>query len=134
MRAAEGTGLLRIAAGAFGITLQGVVLFRRTPFHQLHLADNFGGRRFASIDLLQEFSSKLNNAGLSDEMVKSKLLTIIKQHAAILAMNDAFLLASYLFAGLAVLVWLAHPAYPHLHPGKIEKLEDLRAEEIMEEP
>ncbi|MEC4748465.1 DHA2 family efflux MFS transporter permease subunit [Methylomicrobium sp. Wu6] len=134
MRAAEGTGLLRIAAGAFGITLQGIVLFRRMPFHQLHLADNFGGRRFASIDLLQELSGKLDSAGVAAEMVKSELMAIIKQHAAILAMNDAFLLASYLFVGLAGLVWLAYPAYPHLHPSKIEKLEDIRAEEMMEEP
>ena len=59
IRAAEEAGFLRVVAGAFGITLQGVVLFRRTPFHQLHLADNFGGRQFASIDLLQGFSSQI---------------------------------------------------------------------------
>jgi DHA2 family multidrug resistance protein len=37
-------------------------------------------------------------------MINGKLLTLIKQHAAILALNDAFLLASYLFLGLAGLV------------------------------
>ena len=104
LRAAEEAGFLRVVAGAFGITLQGVVLFRRTPFHQLHLADHFGGRRFASIDVLQGFTSRLEASGLDKGMINGKLLTLIKQHAAILALNDAFLLASYLFLGLAGLV------------------------------
>ena len=50
---------MRMAAGAFGIALEGVVLYRRTPFHQLDLADHFGGRRFSSLDLVQQFSDKL---------------------------------------------------------------------------
>lgn len=59
LRAAEEAGLLRIAAGAYGITLQGVTLFRRTPFHQLGLADYFGGRRFPSLDLLDQLAARL---------------------------------------------------------------------------
>ncbi|MGR9088288.1 MAG: DHA2 family efflux MFS transporter permease subunit [Gammaproteobacteria bacterium] len=134
MRAAEGTGLLRIAGGAFGITLQNVGLFRWTPFHQLHLADNFGGRRFAAIDPLEEFAAKLHGAGLTEDMTRARLGAVIKQHAAILAMNDAFLLAGYLFAGLAGLVWLAYPTHPHLHPTRTETMDDMRAEEMMEGP
>jgi MFS transporter, DHA2 family, multidrug resistance protein len=133
IRAAEEAGFLRIIAGGFGITLQGVVLFRRTPFHQLDLADHFGGRRFASIDLLQGFSSRLEASGLDKGLVNGKLLTLIKQHAAILALNDAFLLASYLFLGLAGLVWLAYPTYQPVHPTLMEELGDMRAEEIVEE-
>jgi hypothetical protein len=38
-RAAEELTMLRTATGAFGITLMGVVQFRRTPFHQLDLAE-----------------------------------------------------------------------------------------------
>jgi DHA2 family multidrug resistance protein len=131
--AAEEAGFLRIIAGAFGISLQGVVLFRRTPFHQLDLADHFGGRRFASIDLLQGFSSRLEAFGLDKGLVNGKLLALIKQHAAILALNDAFLLASYLFLGLAGLVWLAYPTYQAVHPTLREELGDMRAEEILEE-
>jgi DHA2 family multidrug resistance protein len=134
IRAAEEAGFLRVVAGSFGITLQGVVLFRRSPFHQLQLADNFGGRRFASIDLLQGFSSRLENSGLDSGMVNAKLLAVIKQHANILALNDAFLLASYIFLGLAGLVWLAKPIYPPFHPTLAKELGDLRVEEIMEEP
>ncbi|MDD2722848.1 MAG: DHA2 family efflux MFS transporter permease subunit [Methylovulum sp.] len=133
IRAAEEAGFLRIVAGGFGITWQGVVLFRRAPFHQLDLADHFGGRRFASLDLLQGFSSRLEAAGLDKSLVNGKLLTLIKQHAAILALNDAFLLASYLFIGLAGLVWLAYPTYQPLHPTLKEELVDMQAEEIVEE-
>ncbi|MCK9396927.1 MAG: DHA2 family efflux MFS transporter permease subunit [Methylobacter sp.] len=133
IRAAEEAGFLRIVAGAIGITLQGVVLFRRTPFHRLQLADHFGGRRFASVDLLQGFSSRLEASGLDRSMVNGKLLIAIKQQATLLALNDAFILASYLFIGLAGLVWLAYPTYPPLHPTVKEELTDIRAEEIMDE-
>lgn len=134
LRAAEETGLLRIAAGAFGITLQGVLMFRRTPFHQLHLADHFGGRRFASLNALHEFAARLNVSGVVEEAINNKLQFFIRQQAAILAMNDVFLLTSYLFAVLAALVWFANPVYPPLHPKRSREAEDLRAEEIMEEP
>lgn len=133
IRAAEEAGFLRVIAGAFGISLQGVVLFRRSPFHQLHLADHFGGRRFASLDILQGFSSRLEAAGVDTDMVNSKLLAVIKQHATILALNDAFLLASYLFIGLAGLVWLAKPTYQAVHPTLKEEIVDMQAEEIVEE-
>jgi DHA2 family multidrug resistance protein len=134
LRAAEEAGFLRIVAGAIGITLQGVVLFRRIPFHQLHFAEHFGGRRFAAIDALQGFASKLQASGLEAAMVKARLLVVIRQQATLLALNDAFLLASYLFLGLAGLVWLAHPTCQPLHPTLLQELGDLRAEELMEEP
>lgn len=133
IRAAEEAGFLRVVAGAIGITLQGVVLFRQAPVHRLHLADHFGGRRFASLDALQGFSSKLESAGLDTAMVNGKLLAVIKQHATLLALNDAFMLTSYLFLGLAGLVWLAYPTYQPLHPTVKEELADLQAEEIVEE-
>jgi MFS transporter, DHA2 family, multidrug resistance protein len=88
-----------------------VILYRRTPFHQLDLADFFGGRRFASLDLLQQFSSKLENSGLSAGMVPGRLGALIDQRATLLALNDAFLLASFVFLGLAAFVWLAHPTH-----------------------
>jgi len=134
MRAAETANLLRIAAGAFGITYQEIVHFRRLPFHQLHLSNHFGGRQFASFDVLGGFSSRLEGAGLDSGMVKGKLLALIKQYAGILAMSDAFLLASYMFVGLAAFVWLAYPTQLSLHPGQKEELLEMRVEELMEEP
>jgi DHA2 family multidrug resistance protein len=133
-RAAEEAAALRIAAGAFGITLQGVMLFRRSPFHQLHLADQFGGRRFPSVEVLRPLSSRLEAAGLDPGMVQGNLFAIIKQQSAILALNDAFLMAGYLFLGLAGLVWLAHPTHRPLHPKPATDLKQTRAEELMEQP
>lgn len=134
MRAAEETALLRIAAGALGITLQGVMLFRRSPFHQLHLADNFGGRRFPSVDVLGWISPRLEAAGLDAGMTKGALFALIKQQSGILALNDAFLMASYIFLGLAGLVWLAHPTHRPLRPSPAQDVRDTRAEELMEKP
>jgi len=134
IRAAEESGLLRVASGAIGITLQGVIVFRRSPFHQLQLADRFGGRQFASVDVLHDFSSKLIASGLDSGMLNRKLFTILKQHATLLALNDAFLLASYLFLGMAGLVWLAYPTHPPTHPTPAKEIADIQAEEIMEEP
>jgi hypothetical protein len=65
--------MLRTATGAFGITLMGVVQFRRTPFHQLDLADHLGGRRFASLDLLSQFSERLQASGFSADMAPAQI-------------------------------------------------------------
>ena len=132
-RAAELAALLRIAAGAIGITIQGIVLFRRIHFHQLHLADHFGGRASVSFNGLEQLSAKLRGAGLDPAMVTGKLAATIKQSAAILGMNDAFLVASYTFMGLAVLVWLAKPTHLPLHSTAQEELPEMLAEEMGEE-
>ena len=132
-RAAELAALLRIAAGAIGITIQGIVLFRRIHFHQLHLADHFGGRASVSFNRLEQLSAKLRGAGLDPAMVTGKLAATIKQSAAILGMNDAFLVASYMFMGLAALVWLADPTHLPLHSTAQEELPEMLAEEMVEE-
>lgn len=133
LRAAEAANVFRIAAGALGITWQGVVLFRRLPFHQLNLSEHFGGRMSASYDALQQVTMKLQNAGLDPAVIQRKLQLAIKQQAGILALNDAFLLSSYLCMGLALLVWFARSSrVPVLKP--VEAVRELQAEEMMEQP
>lgn len=132
-QAAELAALLRVAAGAFGITLQGIVLFRRAPFHQLHLADHFGGRTFVSYSGLEQFSGVLGRVGLDPVMVKSKLMLLMKQSAGILALNDAFLVSSFAFLGLAAFVWLAWPTHLPAHPTREEEVSEMLAEELVEE-
>ncbi len=132
-RAAEIANLLRVAAGAFGITFQGIVLFRRAHFHQLHLADHFGGRQSISYDPLERLAAKLSAAGLTPSEVHAKLGMLIKQQASILSLNDAFLVAGYLFVALGVLVWFAHPTHLPLSPTPAEELREMRAEELIEE-
>jgi MFS transporter, DHA2 family, multidrug resistance protein len=131
LRAAEELTLLRTVAGAFGIALQGVVQFRRAPLHQLELADHFGGRRFASLDLLSQFSDRLQVSGFSAEMARRQLGSLIRQEASLLGLNDAFLLGAFVFAVLAVLVWLARSTVIPVKP--VEKLRQAEAEELMEQ-
>jgi DHA2 family multidrug resistance protein len=131
-RAGEELTLLRTAAGAFGIALQGVVLFRRTPFHQLDLADHFGGRRFASLDLYSQFMNRLQAEGMSMNAARSQTARFIKQQAGLLALNDAFLLGAAVFVLLAGFVFLARPVTPP--PARaVEKLQQAEAEEMMEQ-
>jgi DHA2 family multidrug resistance protein len=133
IRAAEELTLLRTTAGAFGIALLGVVQFRRTPLHQLDLADHFGGRRFASLDLLSQFLEKLEASGFTDAAARSQLGRIMRQQASLLALNDAFLLGACVFVGLAALVWLAKPMT--VAPAKrVETLRRMQAEELAEQP
>jgi DHA2 family multidrug resistance protein len=132
-RAAEIANLLRVAAGAFGITFQGIVLFRRAHFHQLHLADHFGGRQWISYDPVEKLSTKLAEAGLSPSEVQAKLAALIKQQASILSLNDAFLVASYLSIGLAILVWFADPTHVPLPQDSAESLPGMTGEELVEE-
>jgi MFS transporter, DHA2 family, multidrug resistance protein len=131
IRAAEELTLLRTTAGAFGIALQAVVQFRRTPFHQLDLADHFGGRRFASLDLLSQFSDRLQAAGFSADMARSQLASMIRHEASLLAMNDAFLLGAFVFVILAIFVWLGRSTVLPTKP--VEKLREAEAEEMMEQ-
>jgi MFS transporter, DHA2 family, multidrug resistance protein len=131
LRAAEELTLLRTAAGAFGIALQGVVVFRRTPFHQLNLADHFGGRRFASLDLLSQLSDKLQASGFSADMARSQMGLLIHQESTLLGLNDAFLLGAFVFVVLAAFIWLAQSTIAPTK--KVETLREAEAEEMMEQ-
>lgn len=130
LRGAEELTVLRTVAGAFGISLQAVVVFRRTPFHQLELADHFGGRRFASLDLLPELADKLQALGFSSNMATSQMGRLVRQQANLLGLNDAFLLGAFVFFALAAFIWLAQST---LAPTKKVKLHEAEAEEMMEQ-
>ena len=131
LRGAEELAVLRTVAGAFGIALQAVVIFRRTPFHQLELADHFGGRRFASLDLLTQLSERLQASGFSANTARSQMGLLIRQQATLLGLNDAFLLGAYVFVALAAFIWLAQSTIAPTRP--IEKLQEAEAEEMMQQ-
>ena len=133
IRAAEEFTIMRSATGAFGIAFQGVVQFQRLPFHQLDLADHFGGRRFASLDLLNALTAKLEAAGLTPAMAQATLEQLIKAKAALLGLNDAFLLGSGVFLLLAALVWLARPTHV-AYASRSQELRELQATELTEQP
>jgi DHA2 family multidrug resistance protein len=70
---------------------------------------------------------------LSSGEAQAKLGLVIRQEAAILGLNDAFLVASFIFIGLGVLVWFAHPTHVPIASSPPEDLRMKRAEELLEE-
>ncbi|AEG00893.1 DHA2 family efflux MFS transporter permease subunit [Methylomonas methanica] len=104
-RAVELASLLRIAAGAMGISLQGIVIYRRAPVHITRFAEShtlFDGRLEQTLDTLV-------SAGFNESTAIARLAKLAGRDAVIHAMNDAFWLASCLFVGLSILVWFANP-------------------------
>jgi DHA2 family multidrug resistance protein len=109
-----------------------VVLFRRTPYHALDLSDQFGGRRFAELDLMTQLSDRLEASGFTPRMATSQAGRFLQQEAALLALNDAFLLGAVVFVALAAFVWIARATHlPRLTVA--QELKQLQAEELMEQ-
>jgi len=104
-RAVELANLMRIAAGAIGITFQGIVLYQRTPLHITRFAEShtvFDARFEQTLNTLIE-------AGFSETAAVAKLAKIAGRNSVIHAMNDTFWMAGCIFASLAMLVWFANP-------------------------
>jgi DHA2 family multidrug resistance protein len=76
---------------------------------------------------------KLEHIGLTPGMIERKLQLMMKQQAGILALNDAFLLSSYLCLGLALIVWFARPMRVPV-VSRAETVRALQSEELMEQP
>ncbi|PPD45815.1 MAG: MFS transporter [Methylocystis sp.] len=123
-RAAEEFLLSRLVGGAFGIAIQSVIYFRRTPWHQLNLSEYLGGRRYASLDTIATLTQQLQSLGMSESVARRQIARLIRQQAGILALNDAFLIGAFVCFLLGVFVWFArlkkdpgaYPAYAAAKP------------------
>ncbi len=129
IQAIELGGMLRVLGGSVASPLMSVFWERRAAQHQIRLVDNF-----APVDgLSREVVGRLRDAGLHDVLAIAKVNALANQHAAILGLNDTFRLAAWLFLGLAVLIWFAHPTKPKkLTPKKEQQRVEL--EDLIEEP
>lgn len=100
--AAEFGFALRLAAGAIGITVAGVVLYRQAAFHQSRFVE-----LLSPLDPAQlAWRARLAGAGLNQAQIPLKLTQIVTQHARLMAIGDAFRWAGWLCAGLGTLLWL----------------------------
>lgn len=104
-RAIELASLLRIAAGALGITLQGIVFYRRVPQH----ATRYAEQNTLLDSRVEQTWQTLQEVGFEELVAWAKFAKLAQRQAMIHGINDAFYLAGWVFIGLAVLVWCAEP-------------------------
>jgi len=129
-RAVELASLMRIAAGAIGITLQGIVLYQRAPLHLTRFAETHG--IFDS--RLEQSLEPLLQAGYGESMALAKLAKLAGRNAIIHAMNDAFWVAGCVFVGLSMLVWFAEPTRQSVRRTEKQALRREEQEILVEEP
>ena len=104
-RAGEEFLIMRLIGGALGIACQSVIYIRRLPIHQQDLADYLGGRRYASLDTYSLLLQKLQSVGLSESIARRQIARLMRQQAAILGFNDAFLIGGVVLFVLAIIIW-----------------------------
>ncbi|MGY6277486.1 DHA2 family efflux MFS transporter permease subunit [Methylomonas sp. MgM2] len=120
-RALELANLMRIAAGAIGISLQAIVLYRRTPLHFIRFAENHSSVVEPEMAVVQN----LVEVGFSQPAALAKFVKLTSRAEIIRSMNDAYWMAACAFLALAALVWFAHPTRA---PVKITPREELGRE------
>jgi DHA2 family multidrug resistance protein len=123
-QAVELGGMLRIVGGSVASALFGVFWERRAAFHHGRLLEH---------GVNSDTLSRLHSAGLNDSLITAKLAAVANQHAAVLGLNDTFQLSAWLFLGLAVVVWLAHPVPPKVLTVK-QAQRQIELENLIEEP
>lgn len=123
-RAVELAGMLRIAAGAIGITCQGIVLYQRTPLYLTRLGEQYSLRT----DSFRPAMDMWALDGISETAGTSHLYQMLRLQARLLSINEAFWLAGWLFVTLAVIVWLAKPT---LEPAKLPDSQAVRRENLL---
>jgi len=69
---------------------------------------------------------------MSEPVAQAQIARLMKQQAALLGLGDAFFLGGFLFALLALFVWLAAKPSKNMRKKKV-KLQDLKAREILDE-
>ncbi len=123
-RAVELAGMLRIAAGAIGITCQGIVIYQRTPFHLARLTEHHP----LMADSFSQTIEMWALDGISDAIATSHLFQMLQLQARLLSINETFWLAGWVFVGLAVTVWLAKPT---LERVKLSDRQAVRRENLL---
>jgi DHA2 family multidrug resistance protein len=87
---------------------------RRLPWHQLDLADYLGGRRYASLDTYSTLLQKFQSIGLSETIARRQICRLIRQQAALMGFNDAFLVGGVILFIFAIIIWLIKLEKPSL--------------------
>jgi DHA2 family multidrug resistance protein len=130
IQAVELGGMLRVLGGSIASPLFGAFWDRRNAFHLSQLLQSIPSHAGWS----QQIIGQLQDAGIKNQLLDAQLGLIAGQHAAILALEDSFKLASWLFILLAALVWLAKPVESKTSISAKENLNLTVLEDLVEEP
>ena len=120
-RAVELAGMMRIAAGAVGIAFQGIVFYRRAPFHLSRLTEEQ-----AWFDRgIETNPETVISSGFSEPVAQAQLFQMLRLQARLLSINEAFWFSGWVFIGLAIIVWFATPTQ---QPARSSAGQSLRRE------
>jgi len=108
MASASGlSNFLRILAGSLGTSLSVTLWSRREALHQSQMVENLPSYS----DNLRNTIDALNTRGLSDSESYAAVLKNLVNQAYMLATDDVFVMAAYIFLSLVVLIWFAKPPF-----------------------
>jgi DHA2 family multidrug resistance protein len=115
-RMASALGLanfMRILGGSFGTSLSVTLWDDREALHHSHLVEQVNYYNPASNDMLNQ----LQAAGFSHLESSQMVVRLITNQAFMLATNDFFWLAGWIFVGLLAIVWFAKPPFTTKGPA-----------------
>ena len=96
---------VRLVALSFGTSLSVTWWDKRQAFHDHRLTEHVTALDPAT----QHWLAQARDAGLSQMQALASMAQEISRQAFMLALNDMYMLAGWLFVGLAAIIWLSRP-------------------------
>jgi MFS transporter, DHA2 family, multidrug resistance protein len=100
------SNFVRISAGAFGTSIGTTLWDVRSRHHRVHLVEDVS-REGWTLD--HPLFDPLRAAGMDQEQIRAQIERLIEQQAATLAINDVFLITTFIYLLLIIPVVLARP-------------------------
>ncbi|RCL00175.1 MAG: MSF transporter [Candidatus Tokpelaia sp. JSC188] len=97
--------LMRNLGGAVGLTMINTVLMNRVDFHYARIAEAIHWGRAEVCNMMFQLSSRFDLPNVDSHLRVLQFVTnIVSQQATVMAFSDAFLLLTFLFSVLTILV------------------------------
>ena len=100
------SNFVRISAGAFGTSIGTTLWDARSRHHRVHLVEDASREGWT---LEHPFFDPFRGVGMDQEQIRAQLERLIEQQATTLAVNDVFLITSFVYLLLIIPVVLARP-------------------------
>lgn len=105
--------LTRNLGGALGLALINTTLDDRTDFHISRLHDKVTWGNAKAVETLNNFTQKFQGLGDASAMAMKQLSQIVHRQAVVMSFGDSFLLLSWFYVGLSLMVVLLNkPSNP----------------------